>query len=53
MIIFRNALKTMKLLKIIAITLIALTGVKGMACEKHPRRHQQPSSDSTTEQLKK
>jgi len=43
----------MKFFQVFVITLIALTGVKGMACEKHPRGHQQPSSDSTTEQLKK
>jgi hypothetical protein len=43
----------MKLFQVFAITLIALTGVKGVACEKHPHGHQQPSSDSTKEQLKK
>jgi len=43
----------MKFFQVFVITLIALTGVKGVACEKHPRGHQQPSSDSTTEQLKK
>jgi len=43
----------MKFFQVFVITLIALMGVKGMACEKHPRGHQQPSSDSTTEQLKK
>jgi len=43
----------MKLLQVFAISLIVLTGVKGMACEKHPHGHQQPSSDSTAEQLKK
>jgi hypothetical protein len=48
-----HVLKTLKLLQIFALTLIALTGVKGMACEKHPDGHQQPSSDSVTEQLKK
>jgi hypothetical protein len=43
----------MKLFQILAITLLVLTGVKGMACEKHPHGHQQPSSDSTTEQMQK
>jgi hypothetical protein len=43
----------MKLCQVFAITLILLTGAKGMACEKHPHGHQQPSSDSTAEQLKK
>jgi hypothetical protein len=43
----------MKLFHVFAITLVVLTGAKGMACEKHPHGHQQPSSDSTTEQLKK
>jgi hypothetical protein len=43
----------MKLFQVFAITLIVLTGTKGMACEKHPHGHQQPSSDSTAEQLKK
>jgi hypothetical protein len=43
----------MKLFQVFAITLIVLTGAKAMACEKHPHGHQQPSSDSTAEQLKK
>jgi hypothetical protein len=43
----------MKLFQVFAITLIVLTSAKGMACEKHPHGHQQPSSDSTAEQFKK
>jgi hypothetical protein len=43
----------MKLFQIFAFTLIVLTGANAMACEKHPHGHQQPSSDSTAEQLKK
>jgi hypothetical protein len=43
----------MKLFQIIVITLAVLAGARGVACEKHPHGHQQPSSDSTTEQLKK
>jgi hypothetical protein len=43
----------MKLFQIFAFTLIVMTGAKAMAFEKHPHGHQQPSSDSTAEQLKK
>jgi hypothetical protein len=49
----QNILTTMKLFQILAIILLALAGSKTMACEKHPHGHQQPSSDSTTEQMKK
>jgi hypothetical protein len=43
----------MKLFHVFAITLVLLAGAKGITCEKHPHGHQQPSSDSTIEQLKK
>jgi hypothetical protein len=46
-------LTKMKVFQILAITLLVLTGADGMACEKHPQGHQQPSSDSTAEQMKK
>jgi hypothetical protein len=49
----QNFFYKMKFFKVFAITLIVLTGARGMACENHPHGHQQPSSDSTAEQLKK
>jgi len=39
----------MKMFQIIVISLVVLTGANGIACEKH----QQPSSDSTKEQIQK
>jgi hypothetical protein len=43
----------MKLFQISVITLVVLTAANGIACEKHPQGHQQPSSDSTKEQIQK
>jgi hypothetical protein len=43
----------MKLFQISVITLVILTGANGIACEKHPHGHQQVSTDSMKEQIRK
>jgi hypothetical protein len=43
----------MKSLRFIVISILVFSGAKGIACEKHPHGHQQPSSDVISEQMKK